>query len=86
MKTNKTWKVLTALLLCALIVVGCLYALGVGWKTQPDASVSGEEALSLWTADAASKKALIAYVDAVTQEGGEDFIPVEKRTSAPVPK
>ena len=79
MKTNKTWKVLTALLLCALIVVGCLYALGVGWKTQPDASVSGEEALSLWTADAASKQALIAYVDAVTKEGGEDFIPVEKR-------
>ena len=81
MKTNKTWKVLTALLLCALIVVGCLYALGVGWKTQPDASVSGEEMLSLWTEDAASKKALIEYIDAVTDEGGAEFIPVEKRVA-----
>ena len=80
MKNNKTWKVLTALLLCALIVVGCLYALGVGWKTQPAATaVSGEEMLSLWTEDAASKKALIEYIDAVTKEGGADFIPVEKR-------
>jgi len=81
MKTNKTWKVLTALLLCALIVVGCLYALGVGWKTQPASSVSGEEMLSLWTADAASKKALIEYIDAVTDEGGAEFIPVEKRVA-----
>ncbi len=81
MKTNKTWKVLTALLLCALIVVGCLYALGVGWKSQPASSVSGEEMLSLWTEDAASKKALIAYVDAVTDEGGAEFIPVEKRVA-----
>ena len=81
MKTNKTWKVLTALLLCALIVVGCLYALGVGWKSQPASSVSGEEMLSLWTADAASKKALIEYIDAVTDEGGAEFIPVEKRVA-----
>ena len=81
MKTNKTWKVLTALLLCALIVVGCLYALGVGWKTQPASSVSGEEMLSLWTEDAASKKALIEYIDAVTDEGGAEFIPVEKRVA-----
>ena len=81
MKTNKTWKVLTALLLCALIVVGCLYALGVGWKSQPASSVSGEEALSLWTEDAASKKALIEYIDAVTDEGGAEFIPVEKRVA-----
>ena len=82
MKTNKTWKVLTALLLCALIVVGCLYALGVGWKSQPASSVSGEEMLSLWTEDAASKKALIEYIDAVTDEGGAEFIPVEKRVSS----
>ena len=81
MKTNKTWKVLTALLLCALIVVGCLYALGVGWKSQPASSVSGEEMLSLWTEDAASKKALIEYIDAVTDEGGAEFIPVEKRVA-----
>ena len=80
MKNNKTWKVLTAVLLCALIVVGCLYALGVGWKTQDaQPAVSGEEMLSLWTQDAASKKALIEYIDAVTDAGGADFIPVEKR-------
>ena len=35
--------------------------------------------LTLWAADAASKKALIEYVEAVTREGGDDFIPVENR-------
>ncbi len=95
MKNTKVWKILTALLLCALITVSTLYAFGVGWKNNnaadPDQTKSGEIAdesetpadgesmLSLWAADAASKKALIEYVEAVTQEGGEAFIPVENR-------
>lgn len=35
--------------------------------------------LSLWSNDAASKKALIEYVDAVTEQGGENYIPPNDR-------
>ena len=93
MKNTKIWKILTAVLLCLLIVVSCLYGFGVGWKskapnttsTQPEQTeqseqvVDGDTVLSLWIQDAASKKALIDYVDAVTDETGADFIPVENR-------
>ena len=85
MKNIKTWKALTAVLLCLLIVVSCLYGFGVGWKNKPQApeaaqsAVDGESILSLWTQDAAAKKALIDYMDAITKEGSADFIPVEKR-------
>jgi len=89
MQNIKTWKILTALLLCALIIVSCLYGLGVGWKTQPGEpmptqstqAVDGETILSLWTKDTAAKKALIDYVETVTKEGGADFIPVENRVA-----
>ena len=100
----KTWKILTAVLLCALIVVSCLYGFGVGWKNKTPAvpqtpeqaepadptetatpddltakPVDGESILTLWTADAASKTALIEYMKAITDENSADFIPVEKR-------
>ena len=35
--------------------------------------------LSLWTENAPAKKALISYMDTVTDEGSADFIPVENR-------
>ena len=90
MKSIKTWKILTSVLLCLLVVVSCLYGFGVGWKDKaPDATstqteaaeqaVDGETALSLWTKDAASKKALIDYIEAVTDETSDDFIPIENR-------
>lgn len=37
------------------------------------------DALSLWTADAEAKKALVTYVESVTDENSPDFIPVEDR-------
>ncbi len=94
MNNIKVWKALTAVLLCALIVVGCLYGFGVGWKnntpavpeqTEDAASEPTKEpadaasALSLWNDDAAAKKALTEYVSAVTDETGADFIPVKNR-------
>ena len=41
--------------------------------------ISGEEALSLWTADAKAKEELISYIEAITDENSEDFIPVKNR-------
>ena len=102
MNNIKTWKAFTAILLCLLIVVGCLYGFGVGWKNnntptlpekaETDATpvqstqnetnetpIDGESILTLWTKDAAAKKALIEYMEAVTKEGGADYIPVENR-------
>ena len=40
---------------------------------------SGEEALNLWTEGARAKTELIAYVEAVTDENGPDYIPPEDR-------
>lgn len=37
------------------------------------------EILSDWSDDAASKKALVSYMEAITTEGGKEFIPVERR-------
>ena len=37
------------------------------------------DTLSLWTADAEAKKALVSYVESVTDENSPDFIPVEDR-------
>ena len=40
---------------------------------------AGKNALSLWNEGASSKAALVAYVEAVTDEKSPDFIPVEDR-------
>ena len=37
------------------------------------------DALSLWTSDAEAKKALVSYVENVTDENSHDYIPVEDR-------
>ena len=46
--------------------------------------ITGESAdknniLTLWTDDAEAKNELIAYMDAVTDENGADYIPTENR-------
>jgi len=90
MKSNRKWILACSLLLCLLIVVSCLYGFGVGWKEQTTdckteacesdkAVTDGDAALSLWTEGAEAKKALIDYVEKVTTEGSDAFIPVERR-------
>ena len=77
--TQNKWKTSTIVVSCLLTAVTAFYALGVGWKTAPPEKVSGDTALSLWTDNAEAKDKLIAYVNAVTEEGGADFIPTENR-------
>ena len=50
-------------------------------STEPEAeqAVSGEAALSDWTEGSTARNMLIAYVEAVTKEGGEEFIPEKDR-------
>ena len=38
-----------------------------------------ENQLSLWAKGAASRKALVSYVDSVTDKNSPDFIPVNNR-------
>ena len=40
---------------------------------------SADEMLSLWTADATAKKALVEYLEAISDASGADYIPVEDR-------
>ena len=66
-------------LLLGLLLAFSLFGCGAGQHEPPAPAKSVEEAFSLWTADAASRKALVDYMDAITKEGGADFIPVEDR-------
>lgn len=80
-KQLKTWRGIAVTAICLLLIVSILYALGVGWK-QSDAATEplvGYDPLSLWNEGTGAKKSLTDYVSAVTQEGGEDYIPVEDR-------
>lgn len=84
-KSLSFWRNLAIVALCLLIAVSSLYALGVGYKDSAVPAgtvvptVSGKDALSLWTSDAQAKKELVSYIEAVTTEGSADFIPVEDR-------
>lgn len=79
-KNINVWKPTAIIALCLLLIVSTLYGLGVGYKQAekpklPDA----DEMLNLWNDDAAAKKELVSYVEAVTAEGSADFIPVDSR-------
>ena len=62
----------------------CTHNIGVYQQGQcvcdDGSAISGEEALSLWTDDAAAKQALIAYMKQITQPG-EKFIPIADRVA-----
>ena len=78
--TNK-WKTSTIVVSCLLAVVTVFYAFGVGWKTdQPSQnSISPDTVLSLWTENAEAKDQLVSYINAITEDGGADYIPPENR-------
>ncbi len=77
--TTNRWKTSTIVVSCLLVVVTAFYALGVGWKKTAAAPVPADEALSLWTDKAEAKDQLVSYINAITDEGSADFIPVENR-------
>ncbi len=85
-KTNTIdlWRGIAIAALVLLVVMGIIYASmseknDAAAGTEQTAVISGEEALSLWTADARAKKELISYMEAITDESSADFIPVERR-------
>ncbi len=78
-KQLKFWRAAALIAVCLLLVVSTLYALGVGWR-QPSRTAAGDP-LSLWTKDAPLKTELVSYLNAVTREGGADYIPPERRVA-----
>ncbi len=78
------WKPIAIVSLCLLLIVSTCYGFGVGYKDSGSSESSqtqenSADVLSLWNDDAAAKKELTEYIEAVTTEGSADFIPVENR-------
>ncbi len=85
------WKIISAVLVVALIAVSCTWAItannsNAGQQnnttvsdTSKKASSSESDPLSLWTKDAKLKTELTAYMKAITDKDGKDFIPVKDR-------
>lgn len=73
---RKTCMILSFLLIFSILFTGCQPK----EKTDETQTIkSADEMLSLWTADAAAKKALVEYLKAISDSSGTDFIPVEDR-------
>ena len=78
-KQLKLWKTIAIIAIIALLAVTVLCAVRPGNKQTGTAEADSSKALSLWNDGTGAKQNLIDYVDAVTTEDGEDFIPAEDR-------
>lgn len=65
---------LFGILLAVLAVTLCAWAFAEGAEV-PAAQEPAADPLSLWTEGSLAKEMLVSYVEAVTLEGGEDWIP-----------
>ena len=91
------WRIVAIAALCCCLVLGAMAfskpsatsadneepaaAQPADEGTTEDETTNSEDPLSLWTEGAASKQALIDYVEAVTDESSPDFIPAEDRVA-----
>ncbi|MBQ7584092.1 MAG: haloacid dehalogenase-like hydrolase [Lachnospiraceae bacterium] len=84
-KKENIWKLTAVGALLLLGIVCVIFAVALGQKDAGAAAgadkprVSGKEALSLWNDGARAKEELISYMEAITEEGGPDYIPPEHR-------
>ena len=79
-KGTNVWKVLIVAVIGLVMAAGIIYSIAAGPRTQSagTAAASGDP-LSMWTDSAKTKNELTAFIEAVTKEGGADYIPVENR-------
>ena len=76
------WKLIAVAEILLLMCLAILYVNKIGWKQDTGTSKNADSSVfTSWTADAASKKALVEFVESVTKEGSKDFIPVEDRVA-----
>ena len=82
---ESVWRIIAIGALAMMTVVSCLYAHATRGNKEPEpvpeVEPAKEDWLSLWNDDARAKKELTAFIEAVTDENGPDFIPVEDRVA-----
>ena len=87
---KKSFGVVLSLALAASMLAGCGGATGAATSQNTEETVeAGTEAgaqavdaaemLSLWNEESGLRQQLVPYMEAITQEGGADYIPVENR-------
>ena len=80
-KSVKVWRTaaVIAMILCLVLAILCITALNQKNLSKEKHPVSGNTALPSWSADSVARDRLISYVNAVTEEGSADYIPVKDR-------
>ena len=80
---NFAWKIISGILLIALISVSYLYYTNVRDNNQKlitqNTEISSKNVLSLWADNSKLKTELTAYMKEITDKNSKDFIPVENR-------
>ena len=81
METKTVWRkaAVFALILCLLLGILYLTALALKSRSAEKQPAGGADSLASWTTDSAAKASLLSYVEAVTEEGSADYIPVKDR-------
>ena len=74
---KKRWKERTVCIMAVLAML--ISSVCPAAETESDIAADTEEVFSLWNEDAPALSALTDYVEAVTEEGSESYIPVEDR-------
>ena len=81
-KVSSVWRTVAIIAICLCLAVSVLYVIAVSPKQDAEKkAASGETALSLWTDSAKAKEALTSYMEAITDESGADYIPVDRRVA-----
>lgn len=78
---NKTinWKIIAIAVLVLLILCIGIYLFILAFNMNKETSTTDENTLFLWANDSKAKAELINYVQEVTKENGNNYIPVEDR-------
>ena len=80
-KVSAIWRTVAIIAICLCLVVSALWIAGVSLKKNPSSQepAADSDPMSLWTENAEAKTTLISYMEAITDEAGSDFIPVNHR-------
>ena len=83
---RKALGVFLSSMLAVSVLAGCGASTGAATSQNTEEAVEAEvqavdanEMLSLWNENAEARQQLISYMEAITKEGGPDYIPVENR-------
>ncbi|MBR3186398.1 MAG: haloacid dehalogenase-like hydrolase [Oscillospiraceae bacterium] len=68
-----------AMILCLALAILCIAVLAPKSRGAEKQPTDAEAELKSWSADSAARDSLVAYVEAVTEEGGADYIPARDR-------